>query len=93
MSRPEREWGRARHPGRVHVIPDWERHEESVDCWCEPSISEGGRLITHHARRCKPRFRAHHWVWRTDPDNTHLERMECFNCGQPKKHVAQGARA
>jgi hypothetical protein len=74
----------------VHVTPTWEQHADSSDCWCEPSVSEGGALVVHHAKKCKPPFGAHHWVWRTDPDKTFVERMECLHCGQPRKHVAQG---
>jgi hypothetical protein len=37
---------------RVHVVPQWEQHEESPDCWCEPLVSEEGMLVVHYALRC-----------------------------------------
>lgn len=75
---------------RLHVVPQWEEHENSPDCWCEPTIAEDGNLVVHHAATCKRPFDVHHWVWKKDPDKPYVERSECAHCGQPRKHVNQG---
>lgn len=61
----------------VHVSPSWESHEESVDCWCEPTLEEG--LVIHHARVCRHGGR-HVWFG-----------GECVECGQRRVDCAQDA--
>jgi len=77
-------------PLPIHVTPTWERHEDSRDCWCEPTVKDDGRVIVHHAKTCKQPYGVHHWVWRPDPDRPRMERSECLHCGQPRAHVTQG---
>ena len=57
---------------RVHVTPNWEQHEESPDCWCEPSLQVFGcaALVVHHAMRCSD-GRPHSYTLAT-----------CTRCGQ-----------
>jgi len=76
----------------IHAYPTWEQHdtEHGRDCWCEPTVKDGGAVIVHYARTCKEPFRVHHWVWRPDPERPRMERMECIHCGQQRAHVAQG---
>jgi hypothetical protein len=71
---------------RVHVTPEWEKHDDSPDCWCEPSVTEGGRLVTHHARTCMDGG-PHYWVMRPSPPPLRSMRQECNDCGQPRAHV------
>lgn len=39
---------------RHHVYPTWEEHDtdHGADCWCEPTLKEGGQIIVHHAKTC-----------------------------------------
>lgn len=41
---------------RVHVIPvggSEPAHVCGTECWCNPLLSEGGVLVTHHAKDCR----------------------------------------
>lgn len=64
--------------GPYHVYPTWESHDETWDCWCEPTLEEG--MVIHHARVCRGGAR-HVWFG-----------AECAECGQRRADCAQGAR-
>ena len=63
-----------------HVMPGWEYHEPSVDCWCEPRLvgdGASGAVWSHDARVCND-GRSHQWSGRTG---------ECIRCGASMPRV------
>lgn len=70
---------------RLHVTPRWEHHEPLADCWCEPTITENGKLVIHHARTCKGGG-VHKWTWRP-VEGKNYEQHECEVCGQESRAV------
>lgn len=62
-----------------HVYPTWEEHDtcHGGDCWCEPTVCEGGLVIVHHARTCTTKSGRHDF----------MGTMHCVNCSQEYGHT------
>lgn len=68
-------WHRFEMGEKQLIVPSWEKHELSADCFCEPTIESNGKLIIHHAKVCKGGER-HQW-----------RRGKCRTCGQRERSV------
>lgn len=63
----------------IHVLPEWEDHIASFDCWCEPRVQlqPKGRIFIHDARTC------------SDGSSPHVfDGRLCLHCGQRKPKVS-----